>query len=178
MSKKNVAFLVTLSFVTFSTISFVGKKPTPLSGTKIGNAFPLNVLKSEEGKALNLENFRGSMVLLEFWESTDARFRFEQPSRNEVLREFKSKRFVEGKGLNVVSVSLDDSRALYAEVSRRLSYPDEIMRLGAGEHFKVDPLLAHQAEIKNFLIDGHGMVVAKNLDVFALRNELSRFASN
>lgn len=80
--------------------------------TAIGRQAPDISLKTNGG-TLNLDSLRGHYVLLNFWKSTDA------PSRRTANDYTAWLRRHRGTDINLVSVNLDDSEALYREILRR-----------------------------------------------------------
>lgn len=76
---------------------------TPLVFPDEGKVAPIFELRDLDGKKVSLSEFRGKVVLLNFWATWCAPCRAEMPSFENLYRNFK------GKGLVVIGVSVDNS---------------------------------------------------------------------
>lgn len=71
----------------------------------IGRTAPSVVLQSAEGRPINLEEFRGRIVLLDFWASWCATCATALPRLDAIARRFR------GDGVVVLAAGIDDARA-------------------------------------------------------------------
>ncbi len=76
-------------------------------GIGIGNKAPELTGKSPDGKTMKLSDTKGKLVLLDFWAAWCGPCRKENPNVVKAYNEFKDKKFKNGKGFTVFSVSLD-----------------------------------------------------------------------
>ena len=74
-------------------------------GPLVDHEAPNFTLKDPSGKTVELKQFRGKAVLLNFWATWCAPCREEMPELEQLYREYKDKDFV------VLAVSMDESRA-------------------------------------------------------------------
>jgi len=68
---------------------------------------PEITLKSPNGKQVNLSKLRGKLVLIDFWASWCGPCRNESPNVVEAYKKYKNRKFTNGNGFEVFSVSLD-----------------------------------------------------------------------
>lgn len=89
--------------VLFTAILPVLAFAQPKNGMKAMNF----TLKDPNGKEVSLSDFKGQMVLLDFWASWCGPCRHENPNVVEAYNKYHKKKFKNGKGFIVLSVSLD-----------------------------------------------------------------------
>ena len=109
-------------------------------------------LPSADGRKLALRDFRGKLVLLNFWATWCTSCRDEMPSMERLYREFR------GKGFEIVAVNVKDKPgdALAFVKALKLSYP--IMLDPQGE---VGLLYGAWGLPATYLIDQNGIVLAR-----------------
>lgn len=127
--------------------------------TKIGNMAPNFSAQTPDGKLLSLNDIKGKVTIIDFWASWCGPCRRENPH---VVETFKN---YHGKGLEIISVSLDnegqkdkwikaieDDNMTWHHVSNLKSWQDPIAKL-----YGVQSIPA------TFILDENGKIVAKNL---------------
>jgi thiol-disulfide isomerase/thioredoxin len=133
-------------------------------GLNVGNVAPEITMKTPEDCTMTLSSLRGKMVLIDFWASWCGPCRHENPAVVKAWNKYKDEMFVDGDGFTVFSVSLDrDKNAWKAAIKAdSLVWPYHVSDLmfwnnAAAQQYQVYSIPT------NFLIDGNGVIVAKNL---------------
>ncbi len=123
-------------------------------------------LLSPKGKLIKLSDLKGKLVLIDFWASWCGPCRKESPNLVEAYAKYHKRKFTNGKGFEVFSVSLDkDSQAWVNAINMdHLSWDTHgIDSEGvAAESYGVNSIPSA------FLIDGEGNIVAKGQDLRGL----------
>lgn len=136
-------------------LTAIGSKGSPLSGLSL------------DGKALSLADFRGNIVLVDFWASWCVPCRVENRHYTKLLEKFASENF------SLFAVNLDDSRSIWANASQRdrVTWPQISDSLGwdspMAKAYNVNALPM------SFLLDPEGKIIARNLRGPALESKLN-----
>jgi len=114
------------------------------------------VITSIDGIEIELKNYIGKYLLLDFWASWCAPCREENPKILKVFNNFKDNRF------SILSISVDESRANWIKAIN----DDKIGEWNHASNLKgwdiVSKLYGVRAVPQNFLIDPKGIIIAKN----------------
>ena len=143
-----------------SLTSFV-EKDKPTGGLNVGDIAPdFKIQSMSAGQPLaELSDMKGKYVLLSFWASYDAHSRMQNASLSNVLRSASRNENVE-----MVSVSFDEYQSIFKETVRK----DQIVTPTCfvetkGESSGLFKKYRLNRGFTNYLLDGNGVIIAKNI---------------
>lgn len=137
-----------------------------------GSAAPEITAKTPDGKPLSLSDYKGKIVLVDFWASWCAPCRRENPAIVELYKKYK------GKDFEIFGVSLDDNQAAWtnAIANDKITWPQ------VSELKKWDSEVVKQYNIDaipfSVLIDREGKIIAKGLRTAELEVKLMELLRN
>ena len=148
-------------------------------GLSIGNKAPELNYMDPNGKNISLSSLKGKVVLIDFWASWCGPCRMENPNVVRIYEKYKDQKFKNGKGFTIYGVSLDKSKQRWQDAILRdqLNWQSHVSDLKGWESDASKKYRVY-AIPSNFLIDGDGIIIAKNLRGVALDNALNKIALN
>ncbi|MEY2962856.1 MAG: hypothetical protein RL754_117 [Bacteroidota bacterium] len=144
-------------------------------GTNIGDMAPDFEQMMPDGSTMKLSDLRGQLVLIDFWASWCGPCRRENPNVVKAYQEYKDKKYKNGNGFTVFSVSLDQDKGRWIKAieTDKLDWEYHVSDLqgwsnAAAAKYGVRSIPA------SFLVDGDGRIIAKNLRGATLEATLSK----
>lgn len=144
-------------------------------GLEIGEKAPEIELLSPEGKNVALSSFKGKLVLIDFWGTWCAPCVKEQPELAKLYKKYKNANFRNGRGFEIFGVSLDVKHENWEKGINTLSInwiqvsDLKFWRSPVAKTYNIQELPY------NLLLDGNGIIRAKNLHGAGLEKEISLF---
>lgn len=144
------------------------------TGTDVGERAPELVFESPSGEKIALSSLRGKMVLIDFWASWCPPCRAENPNMVRIYQQYKDKTFQDGDGFTIYSVSLDRSKENWVAAIKRdgLVWESHVSDLKWWESVPAAIYGVIQLP-SNFLINGDGIIIAKDLHGHFLADKLN-----
>lgn len=144
---------------------------TVYKNVKVGDQYADFTLPDTAGRKISLSDFKGKVVLVEFWASWCYGCIKTNPALMKVYNEFRS------KGFEVIGVSLDNDRVSWIKAVERdsLSFTN-ISDLKGGQNIAA-LIYGINGIPDNVLIDRNGIVVARNLKTLELTTRLKQLCN-
>lgn len=159
MIKRNYLLLI-VTFLVVCAFTWKYTENTPQTGVVVA---PDIKLVGVNGKIVSLSKLKGKMVLVDFWASWCGPCRKENPNVVEAYEKYKRAKFINAKGFEVYSVSLDRNE----EAWKKAIHDDKLNWTNHGWDKEGIASKAYQVTSipSGFLVDGKGNIIAKGQEL-------------
>ncbi|WAC39005.1 redoxin domain-containing protein [Pedobacter sp. SL55] len=135
--------------------------------TAVGKPAPLFTQQNEVGKPVSLADFKGKVVLVEFWASWCGPCRSENPN---LVKQYKT---YHDKGFEIISVSLDHVKTAWLEAIEKDGLEWTHVSDLKGWNNEVGRLYGVRAVPASFLVDAQGKIIGNGLRGEPLNEKLA-----
>ena len=155
--------------------TFVSTVSAQSYGLETGNKSPEIKLPTYNGDTVALSSLKGKLVLIDFWATWCAPCVEEQTKLADLYSKYKKAAFINGKGFEIYGVSLDAKKATWENfiTTNKISWTQvsdlKFWKSPVARIYNVQDLPY------NILIDGNGIIQAKNLNGTDLEKGIERF---
>ena len=141
----------------------------------VGQAYPDITVKDINQNDISISSFAGKLVLVQFWASWCKPSRVDNSTLVNIYSQYKDRNFDGGNGLEIYSISLDDNsnnwrKAITEDNVARWYQVSELTGVNsdAARLYNVTAIPA------NFLINGDGIIIAKQFKISELSDILNQ----
>lgn len=159
-----VVLIVSLSFA-----------PSVINNGGIAVGDKLETTGNKELQAsLNTNN--ETLVLINYWAAYNAKSHIENIQFAKIVDQYKQKQFFNAKGIQMMSLSLEESKSVFEETVRRDNLTS-VQSIHLENGLESEIAKTHEVndeQFANFLLDSKGVIIAKNISPSELEKILSQ----
>jgi len=135
----------------------------------VGEQAPDFTLPNTKGKEISLSDFKGKVVLIDFWASWCAPCRKENPNVVEAYNKYKKAKFKDASGFEIISISLDQDKKKWLDAIKKdkLSWKTHLSEL-TGWKSSITQKYGVGSIPMSFLVDSKGNIVAQGAQLRGL----------
>ncbi|MEL7120840.1 MAG: TlpA disulfide reductase family protein [Bacteroidota bacterium] len=134
------------------------------SATAMGKTPPPFETKDVNGQSISLNQFKGKVVLIDFWASWCRACRVENPKFQALFQEYNSQQF------EIISISSDETKAIWNKAVEKDGVKKWNHILDSEE--KLFELYSISSLPQNVVLGKDGVIIGKNIDAKALKKLL------
>ena len=142
-------------------------------GTNIGDKAPMLSYNNPNGEQMSLSDIKNKLILIDFWASWCGPCRRENPNLVDAYKKYNKTKFKEGNGFEIYSLSLDKKQEAWIKAINQdqLFWEYHVSDLG-GWQSAGSQKYGISSIPSNVIINGKGIIIAKNLKGQALHRFL------
>lgn len=142
-------------------------------GTNIGDKAPMLSYNNPNGEQMSLSDIKNKLILIDFWASWCGPCRRENPNLVDAYKKYNKTKFKEGNGFEIYSLSLDKKQEAWVKAINQdqLFWEYHVSDLG-GWQSEGSQKYGIRSIPSNVIINGKGIIIAKNLKGQALHRFL------
>ena len=142
-------------------------------GTNIGDKAPMLSYNNPNGEQMSLSDIKNKLILIDFWASWCGPCRRENPNLVDAYKKYNKTKFKEGNGFEIYSLSLDKKQEAWVKAINQdqLFWEYHVSDLG-GWQSEGSQKYGISSIPSNVIINGKGIIIAKNLKGQALHRFL------
>jgi thiol-disulfide isomerase/thioredoxin len=143
-------------------------------GTNIGDKAPMLSYNNPNGEQMSLSDIKNKLILIDFWASWCGPCRRENPNLVDAYKKYNKTKFKEGNGFEIYSLSLDKKQEAWIKAINQdqLFWEYHVSDLG-GWQSAGSQKYGISSIPSNVIINGKGIIIAKNLKGQALHRFLN-----
>ncbi|MCU4163331.1 TlpA family protein disulfide reductase [Carboxylicivirga caseinilyticus] len=174
---KQLKLMLATVFVGIAFLSFIDDKNIAEVGLDIGNEAPAIKTQTIDGVDFDLNEFKGKMVIINFWASYHAQSRMNNYQLTQINEQYSKSSFRNGQDLVIVNISLDRFKSPMNLAIEQ----DEI-----AEFIQICDFTGKEGEVAqayqinapvNILLDGEGRILAKDAGLSKIEKSLNTLSA-